>query len=546
MQGDLPVVTLFGAYDSGKSSFLKRLLVDDGRDVPPWLTVAARKETFEVNEIVACGCLFRDTPGLVGPGDWQENTAVAALVLSDVYFLVMPPQLLTVGEGSEENKILDVMTGRFFGGANLPLFGDGCLHAIVARMDEAGIDPTCDESGYVKLRERKRGELKKLLRRCKVDLDLTRIHLVAADAFQTVGNMPKPSRSLYDDFRGWDGMDELARDIRQLPALLDDLRSHALARYLVFLVVGAKEELGARSRKCQEGLEESANQIERLSLFERQLAAVEGAARSDLERRVEEVLLAAGRRVAASAESMTAILSPRLDEAFHAWAAVQDAEMDRLTSEAQAELDRRQASPGGRTLADLLSDDANAEEEHSEQMRHAVKGARKLGPVLRDGLKHYHEQKLGISLKDAAAELQRIKKAGSLQEHLKRAKNAVLRTAEEVNQAQKIVRLHKILSVAGPAAIELASLVQEALEKGKSARENARRREDLRAQVRKSATTLSEEKWNSWKGSADAFREWLDRGRKAHSQVRTVLEEDTRILKDAISGIDRLLADLPM
>lgn len=44
---------------------------------------------------------------------------------------------------------------------------------------------------------------------------------------------------------------------------------------------------------------------------------------------------------------MTAILSPRLDEAFQAWAAVQDAEMDKLTSEAQADLDRRQASPGG-------------------------------------------------------------------------------------------------------------------------------------------------------------------------------------------------------
>ena len=37
-----PVVTLFGAYDTGKSSIIRRLLVDSGKPIPEWLTVSAR------------------------------------------------------------------------------------------------------------------------------------------------------------------------------------------------------------------------------------------------------------------------------------------------------------------------------------------------------------------------------------------------------------------------------------------------------------------------------------------------------------------------
>src|SRR5437899_2898593 len=62
-QRTLPVVTLVGAYDSGKSSLIKRILADDGRDVPAWLTISARRETFDVNECEALGCTLRDTPG---------------------------------------------------------------------------------------------------------------------------------------------------------------------------------------------------------------------------------------------------------------------------------------------------------------------------------------------------------------------------------------------------------------------------------------------------------------------------------------------------
>ncbi|NKS32969.1 hypothetical protein GS534_23300 [Rhodococcus hoagii] len=97
---DRPVVTLFGSYDTGKSSLLRRVLVDSGSQVPDWLTISARHETFEVNEVVTAGYTIRDTPGfVVGASDarGQNNSqrAMAAVGLTDIGIAVLTPQLAT-------------------------------------------------------------------------------------------------------------------------------------------------------------------------------------------------------------------------------------------------------------------------------------------------------------------------------------------------------------------------------------------------------------------------------------------------------------------
>jgi putative ribosome biogenesis GTPase RsgA len=57
-------VTFFGAFDCGKSSLLRRLLVDDDIAVPDWLTISARHETFAASDIRYRGAILRDTPGV--------------------------------------------------------------------------------------------------------------------------------------------------------------------------------------------------------------------------------------------------------------------------------------------------------------------------------------------------------------------------------------------------------------------------------------------------------------------------------------------------
>src|SRR5438132_11470768 len=103
-----PVVTLFGSYDSGKSTLLKRLLVDAGGAVPTWLTVSARRETFEISEVDAFGCRFRDTPGIAGGNPDHQRVAAEAVSLTDAILLVVPPQLIT----GDRDAVVAVATGK--------------------------------------------------------------------------------------------------------------------------------------------------------------------------------------------------------------------------------------------------------------------------------------------------------------------------------------------------------------------------------------------------------------------------------------------------
>jgi hypothetical protein len=68
-------VTLYGPYDADKSTLLKRLLVKDGTTVPAWLTVSARRETFELNEVRSGDLAFTDTPRTAGESAIDGTTA---------------------------------------------------------------------------------------------------------------------------------------------------------------------------------------------------------------------------------------------------------------------------------------------------------------------------------------------------------------------------------------------------------------------------------------------------------------------------------------
>ncbi len=106
-----PVATVFGSYDTGKSSLIRRLLVDTGVEVPEWLTISARHETFEVRGgVVLAGCVIRDTPGLaVGAKDvrgGETNTKLAqeAIGLTDIAIVTVTPQLATGGTGTDSGS----------------------------------------------------------------------------------------------------------------------------------------------------------------------------------------------------------------------------------------------------------------------------------------------------------------------------------------------------------------------------------------------------------------------------------------------------------
>ncbi|MBI5440665.1 MAG: GTPase domain-containing protein [Deltaproteobacteria bacterium] len=191
---DHVVVTFFGPYDSGKSSLLKRLLVDDGKPVPDWLTVSGRRETFEPKEVFVAGLVVRDTPGIAGGNELHDAIAKEALLLSDAIALVLPPQLVT----SDRESLVSVFSGRRFGCAARFAFPERGLPIALSRMDEAGAMPRDDSQGYRDLVERKRKELSDLLRSEGGAEEVVVLHAVAADPFGLVGNAQPSGPEEYD------------------------------------------------------------------------------------------------------------------------------------------------------------------------------------------------------------------------------------------------------------------------------------------------------------------------------------------------------------
>jgi hypothetical protein len=217
---DAPVVTIYGSYDTGKSSLLRRLLIELGQAVPSWLTISARHETFEVNEIRAAGCVMRDTPGFVSDGSdarAEMNTELAseAIALTDVAIIAVPPQLAT----AEYPTLRELVQQDW---------APGSLWFVISRFDEAGVDPDDDPDGYRALGERKTLELRNALGLG----DNVPVYVVCQDFAQMAGAERNPDPDVWDESREWDGISELVAAITDLGnSSSSDIRQSAAQRF---------------------------------------------------------------------------------------------------------------------------------------------------------------------------------------------------------------------------------------------------------------------------------------------------------------------------
>ena len=217
--GEQPVVTIFGAYDAGKSAIVRRLLVDAALEVPKWLTISARHETYEVNAVEFRGVTLRDTPGLApGAEDARAvaNTtqALEAVALTDVLVVVMNPQLAT----AERPLLLTVLGDEWPSGSVL---------MVISKLDSTSADPEYDLDGYHALAEDKVDELRRSL---SLDPGIP-VLVVVPDFEAAAGTQRQPDRSVWDESRSWDRMAELSDAIADVSrADLALLRSAAEER----------------------------------------------------------------------------------------------------------------------------------------------------------------------------------------------------------------------------------------------------------------------------------------------------------------------------
>ncbi|WP_344613025.1 hypothetical protein [Dactylosporangium salmoneum] len=311
------------------------MLIDSGSAVPAWLTISARHETFEVNDIEVGGCIIRDTPGFeVGASDIraQNNSrrAMAAVGLTDVGIAVLTPQLVTAER--------DVLQKLFTQG-----WPAGTMWFVISRFDEAGRDPEYDLAGYRELGDRKVRELRDLF---GLD-DRAPVFVVSQDPFQTAGPATDLGRETWDEFRGWDGMQDLTDALGAVsPSALPGWRHAAGQRYWTAVLDETVTELRRQLADYTAQAEVAADGVARRDQWQRELDTLDQAARAGLDGLVEEVM-----RRSWDPGSGTDELQRTLDE----WFTRHEVRLERLRQSIRKTKERERARPSWAGFASLIA-----------------------------------------------------------------------------------------------------------------------------------------------------------------------------------------------
>ena len=507
-----PVVSVFGVYDAGKSSLLKRLLVDAGVAIPPWLTVSARRETFEVNEVEAFGCVLRDTPGIATGNTAHEELALEAVAGSDVVMLVMPPQLLT----GDRDLTLSILSGAAFRPGGLQMAAS--LLVVIAKLDEGAVDPVEDPFAYGEYVQRKRAEWQTLLESHGVGVTEAPVFAVAADPFQRVGNDGAPAREDYDsEYRSWDGVAELVSALSKLPTHLTTLRRSAQARQLCWQLWARVEAIERTLNEIGATQNEAARNRQRFEIFSRKYQALCSLARNELDRTIAEELLTFARQGLMDTEAV----ANRLEDCITQWDKSQTAALDRLVSESQAELETRDRAQRARVTT--------ATEEPTHRLRLSLDRTLLQGAAqhARTAFDEYTTFKL------AGKTLAEARKASSLP-IAQRDKS--LPTTKTIDTMFKLGVVINLL----PQLVDLGAMIYGAHQKAQDAKAQEAARMKARQQLQNLGKEIADKAWGDFAEYAQGFSDWIDANLiQAGAGVEAAQSEAARL-----KGVARMVRDV--
>ena len=268
MREEPPRLVLAGTYNTGKSSLLKRLCVDEGIPVPEGLVIQGEPSTATIESARIGQWLMIDTPGLDAPQPEHVRAALGAAREADRVLLFVNPDLFS--ESSPTAALLNELEA-------------GSAAIVVSRIDKAVMSPTELEAWSAT----KRTELEARAKR--LGHDGLEIFAVAPDARGLVRNSDADA-ARYDRSRAWDGVAELRRWMEQPPA--ESERDRALERRAKLILAEARlrlDEMQEANRGeravLEKAIESIARQVERVNAVEADVrqslvAATQEAARS--------------------------------------------------------------------------------------------------------------------------------------------------------------------------------------------------------------------------------------------------------------------------
>lgn len=263
-------VVFIGVWNAGKSTLLKRLLLETGNPVPSWLTVSAVRETNFVGEVIVDDHLVLvDTPGVGAGISLHEGEVASGLRRADVVVVLLLPALLT----AEDNDVVRILRGEHVHAQGWPMGRDG-LRVLVTQLDQGGLNPVADADAFLDYAKRKVEELEGILRERAVELPVGPA-VVVADLNAEVSD-DRENLELDDYVRGdWDGIGSFLSFLRDLPH--ENVRALGAARRLAQDAAVAAE---ARRRAA-------AAAEQRIDILEVEVATIEAQRREALAQVVE-------------------------------------------------------------------------------------------------------------------------------------------------------------------------------------------------------------------------------------------------------------------
>jgi predicted GTPase len=203
-----PRIHLIGDYNAGKSSFIKRLLLDSGSPVPPDLEIRANPTTDRACKYDWDGIQLIDSLGFQsGEASHTEHALRTFPDASAVIYLFQPnlvlgddQHLITVLRGDRDLGLVPKQDRTFF---------------VINRCDELGVDPEIDPEAYGQLADRKKTELSLALGSRGINVNSGSIFCMASDPFGMVGNRVDVDASAFDPYRAWDGFGQFISEFRR-------------------------------------------------------------------------------------------------------------------------------------------------------------------------------------------------------------------------------------------------------------------------------------------------------------------------------------------
>jgi predicted GTPase len=208
-----PRLYLVGDYNAGKSSFIKRLLLDAGEVVPPELQIRSNPTTDRVHQYAWGKVDLIDVPGFQSSN--ESHYEVARRTFPDASAILYLFQTnLVLGDDSTMQVVLRGDRARGIAPKASRTF------FIINRADELGVDPAVATERYKELAERKQTELSQALASRGVNIAPERILCMASDPYGLVGNRADASSASYDGHRHWDGFQQFMKAFRDIEASL--------------------------------------------------------------------------------------------------------------------------------------------------------------------------------------------------------------------------------------------------------------------------------------------------------------------------------------